>query len=160
MTSTALLLLPLGWDTPDSASSYVKQGVGSSDLWGPFSTLVPLLILCKKEKGGGLKSFSCARGLSKLKPPKYSTKADEKTCSSKMQLKTFWLGGENKTLETTKTRSHNKLTGLFSWYKYHYAILRFWGAKQVYQSISKKQENNENWVLISFLRSLNQTVTM
>lgn len=48
-----------------------------------------------------LKSLSCAKALSKLKPPKHSTKADQKTFSSKMQLKTSF--------ELKRTRNHKDL---------------------------------------------------
>lgn len=95
------LFQPLGWGTQtlwsesESVSSYVKREVGSTNLWGPFSTLAPSFnFVGGKKVGRDLKSFSCARGLSKLKPPKYSTKADQKTCSGKTQTKTYFDLGE------------------------------------------------------------------
>lgn len=52
---------------------------------------VPLLnfvLKANEQKPMPFMSFSCARGLSKLKSPKYSTKADQNTFSSELQPKT------------------------------------------------------------------------
>ena len=69
-----------------------------------------------------------------------------------MQLKTSFE--VKKKSETTKIWNHDRWTDMFSHCKWYYAIIKFPGTNLVYWSTTKKQENDENWVLISLIRSL------
>ena len=76
----------------------------------------------------------------------------QKTFSSKMQLKTSFE--VKKKSETTKIWNHDRWTDMFPHCKWYYAIIKFPGTHLVYRSTTKKQENDENWVLVSLIRSL------
>ena len=69
-----------------------------------------------------------------------------------MQLKTSFQ--VKKKSETTKIWNHDRWTDMFPHCKWYYAIIKFPGTNLVYRSTMKKQENDENWVLVSLIRSL------
>ena len=69
-----------------------------------------------------------------------------------MQLRTSFE--VKKKSETTKIWNHDRWTDMFPYCKWYYAIIKFPGTNLVYWSTTKKQENDENWVLISLIRSL------